>query len=36
MQAMPRVVEDGSRYCIACFTGDYPGPVPVGFQKIGF
>jgi amidophosphoribosyltransferase len=35
-QAMLRTVDDGSRYCTACFTGDYPGPVPVGFQKIGF
>jgi len=35
-QAMLRTVEDGSRYCTACFTGDYPGPVPVGFKKIGF
>ena len=35
-EAMLRTVEDGSRYCTACFTGDYPGPVPVGFHKIGF
>jgi amidophosphoribosyltransferase len=35
-EAMLCTVEDGSRYCTACFTGDYPGPVPVGFQKIGF
>jgi len=35
-QAMLRTVDDGSKYCTACFTGDYPAPVPVGFQKIGF
>jgi amidophosphoribosyltransferase len=35
-EAMLRTVEDGSRYCTACFTGDYPGPVPLGFRKIGF
>jgi len=35
-QAMLRTVEDGSKYCTACFTGAYPGPVPIGFQKIGF
>ncbi len=35
-QAMLRTVDDGSGYCTACFTGEYPGPVPVGFHKIGF
>ena len=35
-QAMLRTVDDGSRYCTACFTGDYSAPVPTGFQKIGF
>ena len=35
-EALLRTVEDGSRYCTACFPGAYPGPVPIGFQKIGF
>jgi len=34
--AMLRTVEDGSTYCTACFTGNYPAAVPAGFKKIGF
>jgi amidophosphoribosyltransferase len=29
-------VEDGSAYCTACFDGNYPTPVPAGFEKYGF
>jgi hypothetical protein len=33
---MLRTVEDGSRNCTTCFTGNDPAPVPSRFQKIGF
>ncbi|HNR51142.1 MAG TPA: amidophosphoribosyltransferase [Deltaproteobacteria bacterium] len=35
-EALLKTVEDGSRYCTACFTGDYPTDVPAGYDKYGF
>lgn len=34
--AMLQTVNDGSHYCTACFTGDYPTPVPKEFDKYKF
>lgn len=36
VDAMLQTVDDGSRYCTACFTGDYPTPVPKKFDKFDF
>jgi len=36
VDAMLQTVDDGSRYCTACFTGDYPTPVPENFDKYKF
>lgn len=35
-EALLKTVDDGSRYCTACFTGDYPTTVPAGYDKYGF
>ena len=36
IEAMLRTVDDGSSYCTACFSGRYPTPVPVDFDKFTF
>jgi len=32
-EAMLSTVDNGDRYCSACFTGEYPTPVPADFHK---
>ncbi|HNY64636.1 MAG TPA: amidophosphoribosyltransferase [Deltaproteobacteria bacterium] len=36
IEAMLQTVDDGSRYCTACFSGSYPTTVPVDFDKFQF
>jgi amidophosphoribosyltransferase len=36
IEAMLRTVDDGSLYCTACFSGNYPTPVPLEFDKFQF
>ncbi len=36
VEALLQTVEDGSRYCTACFSGDYPTCVPEEYGKLEF
>lgn len=36
IEAMLQAVEDGSRYCTACFSGEYPTCVPAEYDKFKF
>jgi len=35
-EGMLETVQERNQYCTACFTGDYPTPVPVDFKKCSF
>jgi amidophosphoribosyltransferase len=36
IEAMLRTVDDGSKYCTACFSGNYPTAIPDAFDKFQF
>jgi len=36
IEGLLSTVQDPHNYCRACFTGEYPARVPLGFDKLGF